>query len=337
MTSVDNSSDTIIPEGQAKDWNWNPNLPIPTSPMFSWPPHPIAALRWLSSYWLALSPVVLELALAIAIYVWFLSAFGEMKSVSFGWIAQTYVRNLILMTAVAGGLHLYFYSFSAQEKKLKYDARDLARGNRAFTFNNQVLDNMFWTLASGVTVWTSFEVLYFWSAANGLAPLLSFAEAPVWFVAWLVIIPIWSSLHFYWVHRVLHWPPLYKLAHALHHRNINVGPWTGISMHPLEHMLYFSSVLIHFIVPSHPVHVLFHLYVQALNPAFSHSGFDALLFKNKKLVDAGDFFHQLHHRFFECNYGTAEMPWDKWFGSFHNGTPEANQRVKERRKRFMSS
>ena len=46
----------------------------------------------------------------------------------------------------------------------------------------------------------------------------------------------------------------------------------------------------------------------------------------------GTFFHQLHHRYFECNYGTAEMPWDRWFGSFHDGTAEGLKRVRARKK-----
>jgi len=37
----------------------------------------------------------------------------------------------------------------------------------------------------------------------------------------------------------------------------------------------------------------------------------------------GSFHHQLHHRYFECNYGGPEMPWDNWLGSFHDGSPEA--------------
>ena len=124
--------------------------------------------------------------------------------------------------------------------------------------------------------------------------------------------------------------PLYRLAHALHHRNINIGPWSGISMHPIEHTLYFSSILIHFIVPSHPVHVIFHLYNLGLNPPATHSGFDGLSINGRKRVELGDFFHQLHHRYFECNYGTAEMPWDKWFGTFHDGTVDAGKKTRDR-------
>ena len=127
------------------------------------------------------------------------------------------------------------------------------------------------------------------------------------------------------------------MAHALHHRNVSTGPWTGISMHPLEHVLYFSSVAVHFVIASHPLHMIFHLYVEALNPACSHSGYECVEIGGKRRFVLGDFFHQLHHRYFHCNYGTGEMPWDKWFGSFHDGTPEATSRMHERRQRFRRS
>jgi sterol desaturase/sphingolipid hydroxylase (fatty acid hydroxylase superfamily) len=50
----------------------------------------------------------------------------------------------------------------------------------------------------------------------------------------------------------------------------------------------------------------------------------------------GDFFHQLHHRYFECNYGTVEMPWDRWFGSFHDGSDQGTQETRERKKKMYS-
>jgi sterol desaturase/sphingolipid hydroxylase (fatty acid hydroxylase superfamily) len=81
----------------------------------------------------------------------------------------------------------------------------------------------------------------------------------VYFVAMMLLIPLVRDIHFYWVHRLLHWKPLYKAAHYLHHRNVNVGPWSGLSMHPIEHLLYFTGVLLHWILPSHPLHAIFHL------------------------------------------------------------------------------
>ena len=133
----------------------------------------------------------------------------------------------------------------------------------------------------------------------------------------------------------MHWPPLYKLAHALHHRNTNIGPWSGLSMHPVETAMFFSSILIHFLIMAHPVHVLFHLFHQALTAATSHTGFEGFEIKDKNRLHLGNFHHQMHHRYFECNYGNLEVPWDKVFGSFHDGTDESHERFQERRRRIM--
>jgi lathosterol oxidase len=85
-------------------------------------------------------------------------------------------------------------------------------------------------------------------------------------------------------------------------------------------------------VLSHPVHLLFHMQLKALEAATSHSGYHSLVLGERDRFRLGDFFHQLHHRYFECNYGTLEMPWDRWFGSFHDGSKEANTRMRERRR-----
>ena len=185
---------------------------------------------------------------------------------------------------------------------------------------------MFWGLVSGVSFMTLFEVLLHWAFANGWSwqtPLIGAGwPSTLWYLAMFPLIAVWSSFHFYWVHRFLHWPPLYRLAHALHHKNINTGPWSGVSMHPIEHALYYSSLLIHLVVPSEPIHIVYHALGQTLFPAFSHSGFADLIAAGRERLRTGDFFHQLHHRHFECNYGTIEMPWDQWFGSFDDGTKE---------------
>ncbi|RYG89188.1 sterol desaturase family protein [Loktanella sp. IMCC34160] len=330
----DRSDDPEVAAGAAKEWNWNPALPIPVSPVFSWPPRPVSAVKWLASYWLAVSSTVIEFLLAVLVWRLTQPDWATMETFSAGWIATIWLRNLVLLTLVAGSLHLWLWRFRGQGQALKFDARDMVKDNGRFTFRNQVLDNMFWSLASGVTIWTGFEVVYFWLAANDFVPVIRMVDAPVWSALWLLLIPLWASFHFYWVHRLLHWPPIYARVHSLHHRNINVGPWSGMSMHPIEHLFYFSSVLIHLIVPSDPIHVIFHLYNLALNPAVSHSGFEKLFVKERSRMALGDFFHQLHHRYFECNYGTAEVPWDVVFGSFHNGTPEATRRIRDRMRKL---
>ena len=318
-------------------WNHTPTLPIENSAVFTWPPRPHAALKHLLHRWVDISATALFLVISILMVKYILPDPQVTKILALGWIAKIYVTNVALTFAITGGLHLVLFTFSAQGKKMKYDTRPMMKNIRTFTFRDQVHDNMFWTLVGGVTAWTFFEVLYFWAAGNGWVTILTISESPVWFGISLLLLPIFTSMHFYWIHRLLHWPPLYRRVHSLHHRNINIGPWSGMSMHPVESFIYVSAVLIHFIIPSHLLIFMTHLLLKSLGPAFSHAGFEKVLIGNDDAIDAGDFHHQLHHRYFECNYGTTEMPWDAWFGTFHNGSDEAAERIKERRKRMYST
>jgi len=142
----------------------------------------------------------------------------------------------------------------------------------------------------------------------------------VLFVVWLAAIPFWREFHFYWIHRLIHWKPLYKHVHYLHHKNINPNPWSGMAMHPVETTIYLSVALIHWVVPSHPFHFLFDIQHAALGPACGHHGFEGPILEGK--WPTGSYFHYLHHRYFECNYGEATLPLDKWFGTFRDGLPE---------------
>jgi len=317
-------------------WHHLPSVPISASPIFAWPLDFPAILRWMLRQWLVVTERSILVLISLCSWFFLQPPLEVTANLSLDWIGLLYLRNLLLMIAVAGGLHFYFYTRKKQRDTLRYDTRDLKERQKSFTFQSQIADNIFWTLASGVTIWTGYEVLMFWAMSNGYAPVFAWADNPLWFMLIFLLTPIWISFHFYWVHRWLHWPPLYRLAHALHHRNTNVGPWSGLSMHPVEHVIFFSSILIHFVIPSSPVHILFHMQHQALTAATSHTGYEAVLIKDKKHLALGTFHHQMHHRYFDCNYGNLEMPWDKWFGSFHDGTTASHEAFRERRRRLLA-
>lgn len=332
MAQVDEFAAVAEPAGQSREWNFHPNLPIAMSPVFDIPPKPKAAWTWIAGTWFKLTPPVNHLLFAIITFLFLWPSMASMQQLAPEWMAQILVINLGAILIMAGALHTYLYVFAGQEARLRYDLRPMGRSSR-FTFGNQVWDNIFWSLASGVPIWTVWTILYFYVAANGWVPVLdSVGESPVWFVLLFFIIRFWQSFHFYWIHRLIHIPWLFKKVHHLHHRNVNVGPWSGLSMHPVEHLLYYSGILIHFVLPSHPIHVIFHLYALNLGALLSHSGFDKLIVKDKEAMKAGSFHHQLHHRYFECNYGSEEVPLDRWFGSFHDGTEAATKRIRARKK-----
>ena len=191
---------------------------------------------------------------------------------------------------------------------------------------------MFWSLTSGIGQLTIFQTITMWLLANNYSPVNSFFSNPFWFFGFFLLLPIWSAFHFYWIHRFLHIPFFYKRYHSLHHRNVNVGPWSGFSMHPVEHLFYISSICIHWILASHPIHLIFHALYLGPGAAMTHTGYENLLIKDKKRLALGTFYHQLHHRYYECNYGNEEMPWDRWFGTFHDGSQLATEQTRARKK-----
>lgn len=314
-------------------WHYTPPLPLNPSPYFRWPLNLKSIGAWVLNGWFPVSERLIILLFAGISALFFQPSQLTAESFSIGWITALYARNFVLMCLVAGGLHWYFYIARKQDDERRYDARPFATASGTFTFRSQVHDNMFWTLVSGVTVWTLYEALMLWCLANGYAPQLDGPLQLFWLVLLILLIPMWESTHFYLIHRVIHTSKLYQRVHALHHRNTNVGPWSGLSMHPIEHAVYLSTVLIHFVIPSTPFLIAFHLMYFTLSAATTHTGFQGIVHNGKLILPLGTFHHQLHHRYFTCNYGGLEIPMDQWSGTFHNGTADSHRAFLEKRKK----
>ncbi|MEM7441325.1 MAG: sterol desaturase family protein [Pseudomonadota bacterium] len=325
---------TFSDDPEDRRWHYRPSDPVALNPLFSWPPDPIAVFNWYRGAWLQITSLTICLTVAVAVWWLMLPPLAEMATFAPGWMARVWLANLLPQIALAAGLHWWLYMRQGQGMQKKFEKRDLAHRSVIFTFDNQVHDNIFWTLGSAITVATVYQWVIFWAMANGYAWTVTFASNPVWFVAWLALIPMWSGLHYYWVHRLEHSPALYRHVHAVHHRNVNIGPWSGISNHWYENLLYFSGYFVHLFVASHPIHVVWHAMFQQLSPVLSHSGFERIIVNETEAAKSGDFFHQLHHKYFECNYGTSEIPFDKWFGTFHDGTAAASRRTKEHKRQM---
>jgi len=314
------------PAGESKSWNWHPQVPIKTSPLFEFPPNPVAIVQWFARAWLPLTEFGVYLLLAMLVWFWLAPPLAEMQTLEIGWVSAVWARNLILMTVFTAALHLWLYTWRKQGDQFRFMRNAPTAMSPKYFGGRQLRDNIFYTLASGVTVWTAYEVVMWMAYANGVVTMISFAEHPIWFVLLFPLIAVWQAFHFYCVHRLLHFKPLYERFHAVHHRNITIGPWSGFSMHPVEHLLYLSSLLVLLVVPSHPLHMLFLAYWLTLATATSHSGYQELIVGGYRTTIA-TFYHQLHHRYFTCNYGNVDMPLDRWFGSFNDGTSAATRRL----------
>lgn len=163
--------------------------------------------------------------------------------------------------------------FRAQGDAHRYDMRPMMTNTRTFWFRNQVYDNMLWSFVA-LQFWVGFECILWWSYANGYPTLITFQSHPVWFLTLIVLIPIWAGPYFYVHHRVLHIGPLYKHMHSWHYKNMNTGPWSGLAMHPVESFVLVTVIVILFLLPSNPLHMLFLMFHHGIGAPTSHVGFD---------------------------------------------------------------
>ncbi|MGB1504735.1 MAG: sterol desaturase family protein [Acidimicrobiales bacterium] len=307
---------------------WRP-APVAYAPVFVWPPRPRALLRWLPHFVFPTNAIVF--VIAVALWTWATPATETMTTLEPGWVGFLLVRNLVVVAAVYGATHWWVALRRSQGEQYKFNPswpRPRA-GNR--TFGNQTRENVFWTLASAVPIGTAWEATTLWLFSSGRIGWLDWAAHPVWFVALFPATVLLRELHFYAVHRLIHVRALYRRVHSLHHRNTNPGPWSGMSMHPLEHIVYFSSIALHWVVLSHPVHAVFNMVHLNLAPIPGHVGFEYVELGRYRYPTNGHA-HYLHHSLFEVNYADGVFPLDRWFGSFHDGSPDSDARLAARRR-----
>lgn len=185
--------------------------------------------------------------------------------------------------------------------------------NRTFKWA-KIAHNLLYSL-SGVVIWVGFENVfaYLW-ASNRLSYLSDEAAfSSTWgffkFALGLVLIPMWRDVHFYFAHRLLHYGPMYAQVHSLHHRNTDIEPFAGLTMHPIEHLYYYACILPSIFFFASPFHFLWNGMHLLLSPGASHSGWEDHF--------QADNFHYLHHRYFDFNFaGFSAAALDVAFGSF---------------------
>ncbi|MEP6613172.1 MAG: sterol desaturase family protein [Mucilaginibacter sp.] len=157
---------------------------------------------------------------------------------------------------------------------------------------------------------------------------LTLVYAPVakygWFY-YFISIALMILLHdtyFYWTHRLMHWKPIFKYVHKVHHLSINPTPFAAYAFHPVEAVVEVGIIpLIAFTIPHHATTiVIFGLYSLLLNVA-GHLGYELfpkgfashILFKWHNTSTH----HNMHHRLVKCNYGLYFNFWDRVMHTNH--------------------
>ena len=186
----------------------------------------------------------------------------------------------------------------------------------------QIRREVLWSLASaaiygvpaGIVAWG-------WQVHGWTRVYTDIGAYPLWYVpvsvcAYLLLHDSW----FYWTHRWIHQPWLFRAAHAVHHESRPPTAWAAMSFHPWEAVT--GAIVIPalvFIIPIHVAGLGLVLTIMTIMGVGNHMGWE--MFPRwlvhgrlgKWLITATH--HEKHHQAYRGNYGLYFRFWDRLCGT----------------------
>ena len=175
-----------------------------------------------------------------------------------------------------------------------------------------------------VAIFAAFGTLVGIGAHFGLIPIYrDVAEyGYIWLIASTIIIIVSHDAWFYWTHRLMHRPGMFRWFHRLHHKSHNPTPFTSYSFDASEaamNALFFPLILL--IIPAHPIALVIFTTHMMLRNAIGHCGYEIFPAgtAGKPLFGwlATVTHHDLHHENARYNMGLYFTWWDRWMGTEH--------------------
>ncbi|WP_439534601.1 sterol desaturase family protein [Polymorphobacter sp.] len=219
-------------------------------------------------------------------------------------IAIVTVRYL----AVSGG-----FAWLTARRGITAGPSDPARRRR------QISTEIRWSLLSAVIYAVPAGlVLELWRN-DGLSALTTDLSTPLQFIWFPLSILVYLFLHdtwFYWTHRWMHAPRLFKTVHAVHHASKPPTAWAAMSFHPWEALS--GAILIPalaFVIPIHVAALAVVLTIATVMGVTNHMGWEMFPKRwvngwfGRHVISASH--HEAHHRHYTCNYGLYFRFWDR--------------------------
>jgi Delta7-sterol 5-desaturase len=173
----------------------------------------------------------------------------------------------------------------------------------------------------GVYAFTTIFIV--WGLRHGILKSISGDYGMIGNLATLAAILVAHDAYFYWAHRTMHHPRLFKTFHRLHHRSITPTPFAAYSFAIPEAFVMALFMPLWQLFVATPGVVLFSfLAIMILRNAMGHAGFELqprwwLSTPLTRWINTTTH-HDLHHSgSFNHNYGLYFTWWDKMMGTEH--------------------
>jgi Delta7-sterol 5-desaturase len=166
--------------------------------------------------------------------------------------------------------------------------------------------------------------LTIWAWRAGWTQLYLDIDRHGWGWFWISVgaIILLHDTYFYWTHRLMHHPRLFRWFHRGHHLSTNPSPWAAYAFDPLEAFVQAGIFpLAVMLMPVHPLAFLLFMLWQITFNVIGHTGYeiwprwmmDSWL---GKLMNTPTN-HAMHHEYFRGNYGIYFNIWDRLMRTNH--------------------
>ncbi len=223
------------------------------------------------------------------------------------WLVAAFLATLLAIIFIRYVMVAYLYNYIL---KAITKSTDNIYKNKA----SQIKKELRWSFLSSV-VFCMYGGFSFWAYQHGLTKVYDEVSAyPLWylFLSTFILLLLYET-YYYWLHRWMHLPSVYKIVHKVHHQSMDSTVFTSFSFHPLEAILQsiFFPIII-FLIPFHYVVLIIVLMLMTLSAVVNHSGTE--IFHNHFILKyfIGSSHHHLHHTQFKTNFGLYFTWWDKW-------------------------
>jgi len=181
----------------------------------------------------------------------------------------------------------------------------------------QIRMELGWSLVSCVISGVPAGIIAWGWQSRGWTRIYSDPRAyPLWWIP--VSLVIYLALHdtwFYWAHRWMHRPAVFRRVHAIHHASRPPTAWAAMNFHPVEAAVIglFIPALV-FVIPIQAGMLATVLVIMTVMGVTNHMGWEMF---PRSLVHsrAGNWLitashHSRHHEQYLCNYGLYFRLWD---------------------------
>jgi ferredoxin-NADP reductase/sterol desaturase/sphingolipid hydroxylase (fatty acid hydroxylase superfamily) len=164
----------------------------------------------------------------------------------------------------------------------------------------------------------------------------------LWLGVSFFIVLFIDDMFFYWSHRAMHTPSLYKFFHKVHHESTDPSPLTAFAFHPSEAVIeQLIHVVLPFLLPLNFWLIIAWQIFSMLNNVLAHLGYEIypkgwVKFPLLQFKTASTH-HNMHHQLFNGNYALYFTWWDKWMGTEFKDYETRHEQIFERKNIIKSA